>query len=323
MHSNESIQIAGKKELIIEIIKKIKHLSQLIIKGNEYTIDIKLLSETYLDGFGNTLMHFIAMYGYINSLKFFIERGADINIINCKNETPLHLAVKWKKLNIVNRLLQESDIIVDAQDLNGNTALHLAISSNEGEIAKCLVAQSSCANIRNKNGCLPIHLLAIYGHIDLLGLLIEHNPGINVTGCGGKTLLHLAVQCNRLNIIKMLLQQSYIMVDAQDLSGNTALHLAVMFENIDVVRVLIKNNANIDAINGSGDTALHLVAMSDQKETMKFLVENGANVDQKNSEGKRPVDIARKKYKQLLSRPSTSLQAIDSTFLGIFCKILK
>lgn len=90
-------------------------------KGNDrnigYSVDYYSLVDKKT---GNTFLHMAASGNYPEIVKYFIEKGANINMKNNNGNTPLHLAAKKKNKDIIKLLL------------NNNAALD--IPNNEGEI---------------------------------------------------------------------------------------------------------------------------------------------------------------------------------------------
>ena len=91
----------------------------------------------------------------------------------------------------------------------------------------------------------------------------------------------------------------YIIFPADD---DTLLHLAVVCRWLEVVKFLIENGADVNVINDFNETPLHLITVPDNDindddeemvlEIVKVLCKNGANVNAKNYQDCSPVDIA-------------------------------
>lgn len=112
--------------------------SLLICDGFAYDELIKLLLDTNanpnsIDANGNTALHNILKYSICtNSVSNFIDAGLDVNTINKKQQTVLHIISKQLKYfsrermrefrYIFNRLI-DANINVDAKDYKGRTAL--------------------------------------------------------------------------------------------------------------------------------------------------------------------------------------------------------
>ena len=74
---------------------------------------------------GNTFLHLATIDDYPELVKYFIEKGADLNMKNSDGNTPLHLAIKAKRNKII-KLLIDNKAALD-------------ITNNDGEIPfECL-----------------------------------------------------------------------------------------------------------------------------------------------------------------------------------------
>ncbi len=101
---------------------------------NEFSRNIKNdnnINDINTDGFvnfyelnekntGNSYLHLAVIGNYPDLVKYFIEKGADINKKNNEGDTPLHIALR-NKMNIIIGILLENKAKLD-------------IPNNEGEI---------------------------------------------------------------------------------------------------------------------------------------------------------------------------------------------
>ena len=67
---------------------------------------------------GNTFLHLATIEDYPELVKYFIEKGADLNMKNVDGNTPLHLALKAKNNKII-KLLIENKAALDIPNKDG------------------------------------------------------------------------------------------------------------------------------------------------------------------------------------------------------------
>lgn len=91
----------------------------------------------------------------------------------------------------------------------------------------------------------------------------------NVRDPDGKTVLHLAVENCREEIVKLLLESKHVDVNAQErVSGYTALHLTAFYghtcdRDVEISELLLNNGAKMNTVDHeNGETPLHLVSRS-------------------------------------------------------------
>lgn len=88
---------------------------------------------------GRSSLWIAAANGYFATVNVLLDNGADINAQDVAGQTPLMEATKRKNIRIVKMLLnKEKDIKVFVRNNSGQTALDIALSKNEIEIANLL-----------------------------------------------------------------------------------------------------------------------------------------------------------------------------------------
>jgi len=85
---------------------------------------IWLVDEKKEDGF--SALHLACLNNYFDIAKCLIEQitHLNINVKNCNNQTPLHLAVERNNYDIIKLLMETNRCDLNAQDKDGETALH-------------------------------------------------------------------------------------------------------------------------------------------------------------------------------------------------------
>ena len=54
---------------------------------------------------GNSFLHIVTNEGFPEMVRYFLEKGANVNIANSKGDTPLHIAVRNKNEDIIKLLI--------------------------------------------------------------------------------------------------------------------------------------------------------------------------------------------------------------------------
>ncbi|KAF2678929.1 hypothetical protein K458DRAFT_480562 [Lentithecium fluviatile CBS 122367] len=97
---------------------------------------------------------------------------ANINAVEMKEKTPLHLAVAHGRDDIV-ELLIHYGANVKARSDGGWTPLHNACQQGSVKVVRMLMAAGADINARVLNGNTPLHEAALAGHLDIVKCFLE------------------------------------------------------------------------------------------------------------------------------------------------------
>ncbi|CAG9773806.1 unnamed protein product [Ceutorhynchus assimilis] len=120
------------------------------VLASNITLDKFNVNMCNIEGF--TPLHLAAKYGRTEILRILLDSGAPLNV--CDNKTfytPLHLAVMFQRVQTVKELLKCGNCNVDAQDVKGNTPLYYACvrNSNNLKIIESLLQNGADCQKRN------------------------------------------------------------------------------------------------------------------------------------------------------------------------------
>ncbi|KAJ8667558.1 hypothetical protein QAD02_009221 [Eretmocerus hayati] len=194
-----------------------------------------LLLET--TNFGDTPLHYSIRqerYEITKSILLLLSTDPSykvvVNAVNSTKKTPLHLAVAHNQAPLVCALLKLG-ADPNLSDDDDATPLHYAVMANAIECIKELIQSKTKLNLEahNEAGWSALHLAVKLGSLSLVMELIKAGADVNVTDMSyGRTVLHIAVDSNHKQIIQYLLTKTKIDVNKKNFGGNTALHNAVV-----------------------------------------------------------------------------------------------
>ncbi|XP_036078100.1 rabankyrin-5 isoform X6 [Rousettus aegyptiacus] len=212
---------------------------------------------------------------------FLIRSGCDVNSprqpgTNGEGEeeardgqTPLHLAASWGLEETVQCLL-EFGTNVNAQDAEGRTPVHVAISNQHSVIIQLLISHPDIhLNVRDRQGLTPFACAMTYKNNKAAEAILKRESGaaeqllagakVNELTKHRQTALHLAAQQDLPTICSVLLENG-VDFAAVDENGNNALHLAVMHGRLNNIRVLLTEcSVDAEAFNLRGQSPLHIL----------------------------------------------------------------
>lgn len=141
-------------------------------------------------------------------VKKYLDKGADINAKNDLGETPLILACGYNNKDIVQQLLLQSGIDINAQAISakcygtGFTALMLATQVAHKDIVQLLLEAGADPNCKDNGGVTALMLAARGAHKDIVQLLLEAGADPNCKDtCYGWTALIWCIDCPFINKI--------------------------------------------------------------------------------------------------------------------------
>ena len=82
---------------------------------------------------------------------------------------------------------------------------------------------------------------------DIRKYISNNSININAQNENGTTFLGFAVDNNKIQITKLLIEEFGANINLCDDMGYTPLHCAVMNDNIEIIELLLKNGANVNA----------------------------------------------------------------------------
>ena len=141
--------------------------------------------------------------GAIGAVKFLLAHGADVNAKRDDLWTPLHLAFHVGKLEAA-RILLEHHADVDARTNDGQAPLHLLSiweprqdEDDGSDIANQLLDCGANVNEKDNDNATPLHLASYYQRLEIVRVLLNNGASIGMENDQGKTPLQMAIMGNR------------------------------------------------------------------------------------------------------------------------------
>jgi len=204
---------------------KLETVKNIIAQG----YDVKKHSYRLLDAAGK---------GNYEITKLLLENGANVNVRNDIDYTPLHNA-----MGKAEKYVKTSELLIQhGADVNARGGIR--VSSGPGKWKHT-----------------PLHLAAREGNLEIVKLLIEHGAKIEAKDFNNATPLFMAVTHKRKEVVKYLLEKgANINVRGRLYSDHREypIHRAIESRQDDMAELLVAYGADLNVKNQKGQTPLQL-----------------------------------------------------------------
>ena len=224
------------------------------LKQNKITI-FRLLREKYSDHLnqqdedGNTVLHQMAAHLFEPLIAETLQTHEELTYIkNNHHHYPIHTAILNDKIQNVALLLQVKDASLLA-DSNGWVALHYAARYSNNDILELCCEQSADVDTPDKTGKSPLMLAAESGRLSALKVLIGKGAQINLADLAGFTVLHHAVHGGNPTVVRWLLDNTAVDVNALDNQKHTPLYLSEREGRGEIKAILLEHGARTEPLN--------------------------------------------------------------------------
>jgi uncharacterized protein len=265
---------------------------------------------------GSTALLFAARVGDINSLRFLVDAGANVND-TLADETSAVCEAAFSGHAGAAAFLVENGADPN-RDGSGFTALHAAVLRSQADLVRTLLAHGANRNapimkgtpLRRSStdynlpgtlvGATPYLLAAKFLEVDIMRSLLDAGADSQMPMKDGTTPLMAAAGVGaRPN---------------QNRRGRTTIDGATLEEEervVEAVKTALRGGADVNAVNAAGDTALHGAVGMGYDRVVQLLADNGAKLDIKNKRGQTPLSLAlvennNDQFQPRLSRPATA-----------------
>lgn len=250
--------------------------------------------------FGQQLIEAVKA-GAESIVKKLIAAGADVNVVDTDEETPLTWSL-WKRYPGITTILIDAGADVNITNKRGWSTLHQAAQNADWALVELLVRFHANINAVNNLGITPLNRAVYSGEADLVRFFVEHGADTNIADNKGETPLHLAAYNGWLPIIQILIEAGAD-INAVDRTGSNIVHCicdSFFIPTTENVAALIPTlNINLDIKNNIGQTPLHILALHAQMDLMKVFIKMGADPFIEDSQSMTSLEVLKKTIKKM------------------------
>ncbi|XP_031114015.1 uncharacterized protein LOC116017544 [Ipomoea triloba] len=151
---------------------------------------------------GNTILHFLAVYGNVAALGALIQESLQVSseelgMKNDDGDTPLHKAARFGQKEAANIILSADINLAWAANILGETPLYVSAAAGEGEVFSILARyDTSQSTLKRNDGCTILHAAVMHERYDVAMKILSLFPQLArmPNGSGMTALNVLATQ---------------------------------------------------------------------------------------------------------------------------------
>ncbi|XP_051168201.1 ankyrin-1-like [Leptopilina boulardi] len=294
--------VIGSEEIVGVILNK------CLIKIAEYSLQ-NVISPTRLQSdfceFQNTedLINSILR----NRFQLFLEEQDYVPFI--------FFVAKIGRTDILQLILNECRVVLNAKGKNKVTPLHLAVIAQLPEVVLFLLENGANPNCQIQKQITPLHIAAFLQNEEICELLLNFRADCNIGSFDIGYPLHLVCGSNYGQVLKKRLNQTFLnMFDSCKTFDEKTINRTIMkllLENganpefqsrylelpllyacrcdrLEEVKLLLEFGANVRAVDSQGNSALHHACIGNAFEIVRMLLEQGVDIETKNQRNHTP-----------------------------------
>lgn len=242
-----------------------------------------------------TLLTTAAGKGDLESARFFLQKGEEVNARNLSGDTALSWVLRCGTRSPVVKtfnLLVDFGAEIHVKNDRSETPLQIASEMNIDEAVELPLELGCEVKVKGECSYSPLHHTARDKNGKLAEMLLKYCAEPNVQDYNQMTPLHVAVVSNSVHAARVLLEHGTDKEIINNL-GQTPLVLAAVEHgncNVDMVRLLVDNGSNVNARDQlAGKTPLMFIVdrmLNISQSLIKNLLDHGSIVNHTDQYGR-------------------------------------
>ena len=231
----------------LHVAAEFGHLSLCETLINKHKFDVQ---KAY--NYGCTPLHDSAKSGSYQLVKYFSNKGIDINLkinngINC-----LHIAAMFGHFSLCRILLNKHNFDVHLSCNRGWTAIHYSAIKGSYQLAKYFADTGIDINLKTNDGSNCLHIAADKGHLNLCKELIyKHDFDVQLSNNDGWTALHYSVKKGSYESVQFFANMG-IDIKIKLNNGNNCLHIAAEYNHLSLCKTFVDtHNFDVKMVNNN------------------------------------------------------------------------
>ncbi|XP_014670719.1 PREDICTED: rabankyrin-5-like [Priapulus caudatus] len=283
------------------------------------------------DSMGRTALHCAVVTGNERVFSLLLEnQSLNLELRNLDGFTPLWVALQqhcdYQEKSLSARLVARGSSTDAVCPKSGDSLLHLAARSGNGDAALFLVKYGAQPGLVNNRGETALHCACQTGLAKLVAALLLKGANPNAQtqdaeveavaeeeeeeegAVGKQTPLHVAIRCSREAVVNVFLEHKRRLTESpdnklvipnfnvKDSRHETVLSLALWLGLHDIAAGLLAAGADIDCKDAEGNTLLHQAIIKQDSRSALFLLDHSADITSKTVDEETPLELSIKRH---------------------------
>ncbi|KAI0263804.1 ankyrin repeat-containing domain protein, partial [Gloeopeniophorella convolvens] len=220
--------------------------------GHLDVVRLLLAHGANVSGQGTAALRLASANGHLEVASLLLEKGASADGPGGKLESPLRIASASGHLDIIRLLCKHHADINAASGEDDETALQAAARRGDLRTIQFLLREGA-------------------------DLLLERHADVSICGPQRRTPLSIASERGHTDVVRCLLGDPRIDVNAAENEGYVALQNASLNGHLEIVQLLLQHHPDVNVQNSKGQTSLYVASMKGHAKIAQCLIDNGAD----------------------------------------------
>ncbi len=268
----------------------------LACKNKQYYLASKILScdaaTTWFDKESdNRSIHFATMDKQYDLLKALLIAGGYIKDKNKKNKTAIDIAIENDDMKALLIYVEHGQL--DKTELA--QILFRAVKLNQLELVTNIIKKDkSIINNQDKDENTPLHIAAQNGHRDIVTLLLQSGARTDIRNKKGSYAASSAAKGQSWDCIEAFITECEVSIEQSTQGDGQALISVCKHKQYDLAMSILKRKPAVDAFmdQKTNNQPIHFAVIDKQYAMLRALLKLGSQFSRANKDSKTPIDIA-------------------------------
>ena len=274
----------------------------------QYNPEVNLIGD-----FGQTALHCLNSDSSVTITKILVNGGADLNIRDAYQDTPICNALWCSKLEVLQYLAKKAKLDIVGGRCGG--PLHIACFRSRLCHVKVLVEAGADVNLLDPVEGTPLQCACRSSPGSskeeqdrvIFYLINKANVELNIIGGLVGCAINAACGWSGFEVVGLMLEKG-TRIDIRDPMGRMAIHFAAA-RNMGNFQLILQSGADVEAADNTGRTALHWASTSGMAPVVNHIISLSRGlVDQIDNDGWSPLLWAARGCDSSLKEVSSSAQ---------------